>query len=131
MQDDLVPFQPQENYNTYSLPLNATVADFYDERDGTTYTDGGEKNTKSFPANKDFWESMLAEPVFNSKRELQEIDLYPLSLGYGLTRAQRGFPFPASPEEAAAIIDRVAKLSKSMGTEITFQNGKGVVKVRS
>ena len=53
MQDDLVAIQPQENYNTYGLPLNATVADFYDKRDGTTYSDDGEKNTKSFPANKD------------------------------------------------------------------------------
>jgi poly-gamma-glutamate synthesis protein (capsule biosynthesis protein) len=131
MQDDLVPFQPQENYNTYGLALNATVADFYDQRDGTTYSDGSEKNTKSFPANKEYWESMIAEPVFNSKRELQEISLYPLTLGYGLTRAQRGFPFPANADDAATIIDRVAKLSKAMGTEITFQNGKGVVKVRS
>jgi poly-gamma-glutamate synthesis protein (capsule biosynthesis protein) len=130
MQDDLVPFQPQENFSTYGLPLNATVADFYDQRDGTTYSDGTEKNTKSFPANKSYWESMIAEPVFNSKRELQEIDLYPLDLGFGLTRAQRGFPFPAGGEEAASIMDRVAKLSKTMGTEIAFQSGKGVIHIK-
>src|ERR1019366_7667469 len=114
MQDDLVAIQPQENYNTYGLPLNATVADFYDKRDGTTYSDDGEKNTKSFPANKEYWESMVAEPVFNSKRELQQIDLYPLTLGFGLTRAQRGFPFPANPADSEEIIKRVAMLSTAM-----------------
>jgi len=131
MQDDLVPFQPQENYNTYGLALDATVNDFYDQRDGTTYSNGQEKNTKSFPANKEYWESMIAEPVFNSKRELQEINLYPLDLGYGLTRSQRGFPFPANAELGASIMERVAKLSKAMGTVITYQNGKGVIKIGS
>jgi hypothetical protein len=127
MQDDLVPFQPQANYSTYGLPQDATAADFYDQRDGTTYSEGVEKDTKSFPADKEFWESMLAEPIFNKNRELQEINLYPLTLGYGLTRPQRGFPFPANSQDAKTIIDRVAKLSKPMGTAVSFQDGKGVV----
>jgi len=129
MQDDLIPFQPQENYNTYGLPLNAAVADFYDQRDGTTYNDGAERNTKSFPVNREFWESMIAEPIFSSNRELQEINLYPLTLGYGLTRPQRGFPFPASLQDAKAIIERVSNLSKPMGTTIGFRDGKGIVSV--
>ena len=130
MQNDLVSIQPQESYNTYGLPLNATVADFFDRRSGTTYTDGVEKNARSFPATQSFWEGMEAEPVFNSKRELQRIDLYPVTLGFGLPRAQRGFPFPANPQDAAAIVGRVAKLSKAMGTDITFEAGRGVVKVK-
>jgi poly-gamma-glutamate capsule biosynthesis protein CapA/YwtB (metallophosphatase superfamily) len=130
MQNDLVPIQPQENYETYDLPLDASVADFYDRRNGTTYTNGEEKNTRSFPANKEYWESMLALPVFNGKRELMEIDLYPLTLGYGLTRSQRGFPFPASATEGEAILERVARLSKEMGTTVVLQNGMGVVKIK-
>ena len=66
--------------------------------------------------------------MFNNRRELQQIDLYPVTLGFGLTRAQRGFPFPASSEDARTIIERVAQLSKAMGTTVTFQDGRGIVK---
>ena len=62
MQDDLVQFQPQENYNTYGLPLDATVADFYDKRDGTTYIDGDEKNTRSFPQTRSIGKAWLLSP---------------------------------------------------------------------
>ena len=83
----------------------------------------------SFPANKEYWESMLAEPVFDARRQLQSIALYPLTLGFGQNRPDRGFPFPADPEEAKSIMERVAKLSAAMGTTVTVQNGVGIVKV--
>jgi hypothetical protein len=41
------------------------------------------------------WESVVADAVFNSKRELQRIDLYPITLGFGGSRPQRGRPLPA------------------------------------
>jgi poly-gamma-glutamate capsule biosynthesis protein CapA/YwtB (metallophosphatase superfamily) len=126
-QNDLVPFQPQDEMNLANLPLTAVAADFYDNRDGTTYSGAVEQNTRSFPASKEYWESMMAEAVFNRKRELQAIELFPITLGFGKTRPQRGRPVLATPEEARTIIERVAKLSIALGTKVTFEDGKGIV----
>ena len=128
-QNDLVPFQPQDEMNQANLPPDASAPDFYDTRDGTTYSDGIEKNTRSFPANKEYWESMVAEPVFNSKHELLTIELTPVALGFGKTRPQRGRPVLAGTDEARAIIERVAKLSSAMGTTVDFREGNGVVTI--
>ena len=73
----------------------------------------------------------LAEAVFNGKRELQQIDLYPITLGFHESRTKRGRPMPATGELATSIIDRVSKLSKAIGTNVVMQDGKGVVNVAS
>ncbi len=122
-QNESLPFQPQESYDLFNLPLEATTADYFDTRSAN--------DTRSFPADQKIWESVLAEAVFNSKRELQEIDLYPITLGFHESRTKRGRPQPATGELAAGIIDRVAKLSKGMGTNVVSQDGKGVVSVAS
>jgi len=119
--NDLVEFQPQENYDQYNLPTNAVPADFYDARSAN--------DTRSYPADWEYWESVEAEPLFNSKRELQAIELYPLSLGFGQSRTHRGRPRPADPEMSKKILTRVAKLSKPFGTEVVTGEGKGVVTV--
>jgi poly-gamma-glutamate capsule biosynthesis protein CapA/YwtB (metallophosphatase superfamily) len=122
-QNEALPFQPQESYDQFNLPLDATTADFFDTRSAN--------DTRSFPADQKIWESMIAEAVFNSKRELQHIDLYPITLGFHESRTQRGRPLPATGELATSIIDRVSKLSKAMGTNVVLQDGKGVVNVAS
>jgi poly-gamma-glutamate capsule biosynthesis protein CapA/YwtB (metallophosphatase superfamily) len=120
-QNEALPFQPQESYDQFNLPLEATTADFFDIRSAN--------DTRSFPADQKIWESVVAEAVFNNKRELQQIDLYPITLGFHESRTKRGRPLPASGELAASIIDRVSKLSKAMGTSVVMQDGKGVVNV--
>ena len=122
-QNESLPFQPQESYDPYNLPLEATTADYFDARSAN--------DTRSFPADQKIWESVVAEAVFNAKRELQEIDLYPISLGFRESRTKRGRPVPATGELAASIIDRMARLSKARGTNVTWQDGKGVVTVSS
>ncbi len=126
-QNDLVPFQPQDEMNLANLPLTAAAPDFYDNRDGTTYDAGVQQNSRSFPANKEYWESMLAEPVFNLKRELQTIELTPITIGFGKTRSQRGRPMLADAGEARNIIERVGKLSNAMGTTVVFRDSQGFV----
>jgi len=120
-QNESLPFQPQESYDPYNLPLEATTADYFDARSAN--------DTRSFPADQKIWESMVAEAVFNGKRELQEIELYPITLGFHESRTKRGRPLPATGELAASIIDRVSKLSKAMGANVVSQDGKGVVNV--
>lgn len=122
-QNETIPFQPQENYDQLNLSLTASTADYFDTRSAN--------DTRSFPADQKIWESVVADAVFNSKRELQEIRLYPITLGFRQSRTQRGRPLPATGELAASIIDRVARLSKPMGTAVTFEGGKGVVTVQA
>jgi poly-gamma-glutamate capsule biosynthesis protein CapA/YwtB (metallophosphatase superfamily) len=122
-QNESLPFQPQESHDLFNLPLDATTADYFDTRSAN--------DTRSFPADQKIWESVLAEAVFNRKRELQEIDLYPITLGFHESRTKRGRPQPATGELATSIIDRVAKLSKGMGKNVVSQDGKGVVTVAS
>jgi poly-gamma-glutamate synthesis protein (capsule biosynthesis protein) len=124
MQDDLIKLQPQEAYDNFKLGPSATPADFFDAR--------WEANSFGFKGNKRYWQSVIAEPIFNSKRELQTINLYPIALTYSETNStERGQPWPANAEDARAIVDRLASLSKPMETNIVFQDGKGVVKIGS
>jgi poly-gamma-glutamate synthesis protein (capsule biosynthesis protein) len=120
-QNEALPFQPQESYDQFNLPLEATTADYFDVRSAN--------DTRSFPADQKIWESVVAEAVFNKKRELQQIELYPITLGFHESRTKRGRPLPASGELATSIIDRVSKLSKAMGTNVVMQDGRGVVNV--
>jgi poly-gamma-glutamate synthesis protein (capsule biosynthesis protein) len=122
-QNEALPFQPQESYDPYNLPLEATTADYFDARSAN--------DTRSFPADQKIWESVVAEAVFNSKRELQEIDLYPITLGFHESRTKRGRPLPATGDLATSIIDRVSKLSKAVGTNVVLQDGKGVINIVS
>lgn len=118
-QNETLPFQPQESYDQFNLPLTATPADFFDARSAN--------DTRSFPADKKIWESVIAEAVFNGRRELQEIALYPINLGFGQNRIHRGRPLPATGESAENILDRMTKLSAALGTKVTIQNGRGMI----
>ncbi len=120
-QNETLAFQPQENYESVGLGLNSNPADFFDAR--------SKNDTVSFPSDFEFWESMEAEAVFNAKRELQQIDIFPITLGYKQARTIRGRPMPASPADAQKIVERLARLSKGMGTTVEFSAGKGIIRV--
>jgi poly-gamma-glutamate capsule biosynthesis protein CapA/YwtB (metallophosphatase superfamily) len=122
-ENDLVPFQPQESYDQYNLPDTATPAEFFDARSAN--------DTRSFAADWEYWESVEAEATFNARRELQEIDLYPIGLGFGRGRTHRGRPQPADEELGSKILNRVAKLSQPFGTKIVIEGGRGVIAAQS
>ena len=119
-QNETLAFQPQENYESVGLGLNSNPADYFDAR--------SKNDTVGFPSDFEFWESMEAEAVFNSKRELQQIDIFPITLGYKQSRTIRGRPMPASPADAQKIVERLAKLSKAMGTMVEFSGGRGIIR---
>ncbi|MBI2910795.1 MAG: CapA family protein, partial [Chloroflexi bacterium] len=53
--------------------------------------------------------------------------LYPLDLGYGRPRAQRGRPLLADAEMGQQILARIARLSAELGTNVELRDGRGVV----
>lgn len=94
--------QPQDFYDRLGLPVTATPADLFDARGAR----GG------FAADPAYWESVVPIMRFDGDR-LLEIRLYPVTLGHGLPRSQRGSPVLAGPDQGRAVIERVARLSPS------------------
>ncbi len=118
-ENDLVQFQPQENYDSNGLPPTALPSEFYSKR--------SRNDTISFPANQSFWESMMAEPIFDAARNIKSIRVYPLELGFKQPRPDRGRPYPASETVGRSIVERLNKMSESYGTNVTYEKGVGVV----
>ena len=110
---------PHENYGRYDLGPDAHVADFNDAR--------YDHDKKGFPARPQIWESVIAVPYWKGDK-LIKLELYPITLGYGLHRTVRGRPLIADESLSKKIIQELQKLSKPYGTTIDYKNGIGVVR---
>jgi poly-gamma-glutamate synthesis protein (capsule biosynthesis protein) len=97
--------QPQDFYDRLGLPATATPADLFDARSAR----GG------FAADPAYWESIVPVVRFTGGQSasLEELRLYPVTLGHGLPRWRRGSPVLAGADAGRAIIERVARLSPS------------------
>lgn len=111
---------PSDNYERYDLGANAHVADFNDAR--------YDNDTSGFPAIPEIWEAVIAVPKFRN-RELTELALYPISLGYGEPRQVRGRPVFADSQLGSKIIGDLQKLSEPYGTTIEMRRGVGYVNI--
>jgi poly-gamma-glutamate synthesis protein (capsule biosynthesis protein) len=120
-QNDTLDRLPAENYAQYSLGPEAGVADFNDRRYGAD-------DSRGFPADRLIWESVVAVPRFRGK-QLVELALHPISLGYGQPRSERGRPMLADPELGKKILDDLIKLSAPFATKIVERNGVGYVEL--
>lgn len=112
--------QPPENYEPLGLKPGTGVGEFNDRRSNN--------DTAGFPADEYIWESVLAMPTFAGK-QLTELKLYPLALGYKKPRPQRGWPVLADVQLGRKIIDDVTKFSAPFGTKVEFKDGVGIVSV--
>jgi len=110
-QNETVRFLPGDFYDQLDLPQDASAADGFDRRNETSR--GG------FPGQRTYWESVIAVPMF-SNGDLAEIRLFPIDLGYGRPRPQRGRPRLADPETGRRIIEHLTGLSREFGTEIRY-----------
>jgi poly-gamma-glutamate synthesis protein (capsule biosynthesis protein) len=110
----------EEAYARYGLGSHAGPADFADTR--------YQNDSVGHPADPNYWKQIIASCEFSGKK-LSRIDLYPLDLGFGKPRWQRGRPVLADDKLGREIIDKVARLSKRRGTEIKWADGRGVIVV--
>lgn len=118
-QNETVPRQPEDNYQRYDLGREAVAPDFYDAR----------QRSGGFPARQQVWESVV--PLVRYEEGiLAAVELHPITLGFGLPRPQRGRPLLASGALARKIIGDVQEYSAEYGTEILFQDGIGIVRIR-
>jgi poly-gamma-glutamate capsule biosynthesis protein CapA/YwtB (metallophosphatase superfamily) len=116
-----IPFAPSETYDANHLPYNSNISDY---REATSKGD-----TIGYGADKENWDTALVEVTFTADHKLKEITLDPATLGYGLSRSQRGFPHPASPAAGKEIIETIAQRSKQFGTTVEYVSGHGVVRL--
>jgi len=120
-QNDTLLRLPSENYEQYNMGAEAQVGDFNARRYGPD-------DSRGFPADELIWEAVVAVPRFKGK-QLVELALYPISLGFKKPATERGRPMFADPELGKKILDDVTKLSAPFGTGIQVRNGVGYVDV--
>jgi poly-gamma-glutamate synthesis protein (capsule biosynthesis protein) len=119
-ENDLVELQPADNYEKVGLGDSALPADYYDKR--------SKNETVGFPADRKYWQSVVAEMVFNAAdRSLKEIRLHPISMGFGQARIKRGQPYPSPQNEADQIVKDLQALCAPYGTTVTYKNGMALV----
>jgi poly-gamma-glutamate capsule biosynthesis protein CapA/YwtB (metallophosphatase superfamily) len=124
MGNETITKLPADIYERYDLdPLTSSPSDLFDER---VFDEDGQR--VGFLSKPEYWRTVLPVCQFG-KDGLQRIECHPLSLGYEQERPDRGMPRPAEGDEVSAILENLAALSEPYGTEISIENGVGVVEV--
>jgi len=120
-QNDTLRHMPATPYERFGLHPYATPSEFFDKRSAN--------DTKGHAATPESLQSAVAVCEFDQS-ELREIKLYPVDLGFGRPRSERGRPVLAHAELGKTIIDRVARLSEQYGTKIQNVEGHGVIRFK-
>ena len=119
-ENDTIQSVPSGYYRGFGLPEDATPGEFMDARSGN--------GTRSFEINATYWESILPICEFRGK-QLKEVKLYPIDLGHGRSRAERGRPVLAHGATAQRILDRVSARSRKFGTKISVEKDVGLIRL--
>lgn len=119
MQNDTLKQVPAHHFERFGLSPYATPADFFDARIA---------GDKGHPATREYWQSALALCRFDHQK-LREIEIHPIEMGFGRPRSQRGRPMLADAQEGKAIMQRIIRLSKDLGTSIEERDGRGTIRL--
>jgi len=119
-QSDTVERQPAEFYNAYGLGQNHTPADAFDAREATA--------SKGLAADRRVFESVVASFEMEDGK-LKEVELYPVTLGYGHARSRRGRPEIAGCGDTERILNDLRHLSAPLGTSIGVVEGVGRIEL--
>lgn len=118
-ENDLVELQPADNYEKTGLSHASLPSDYFSKR--------SKNDTVGFPADRKYWQSVIAEVVYDNERTLQEVRLHPVSLGFGQPRSKRGQPYPAPAAEVEQIFNDLAAVSAPFGTTVSYKAGVGTL----
>jgi poly-gamma-glutamate synthesis protein (capsule biosynthesis protein) len=121
-QNETLQRLPHENYAPLGLGEDKGLSDFNDAR--------YDHDRTGFPSSPEIWESVVAEAVFQGK-ELAELKLHPISLGFGKPRYVRGRPLAADEALSRKILSDLTRLSKPFGTDVVNEGGIGVVRIEA
>jgi poly-gamma-glutamate capsule biosynthesis protein CapA/YwtB (metallophosphatase superfamily) len=121
------------DFTYQSQGIDARAADVYDAGvDLFSLALGTGAEHDAAPAtrldNPQWWQSVVALATFDEGR-LTSIRLQPIDLGVDLAAEDRGTPRMAAPSRAAAILDRLGRLSQAYGTRIRVEGQAGLIDV--
>lgn len=112
-QNETITNLPHDFYEKYGLDHSHTVNEALEAR--------SKNNTRGFSLYPDAWTSVL--PLWNMRNgKLTKLTLYPLELGQGKKRYQRGWPEISKNED---ILKKISLLSASFNTELKIVDGVG------
>jgi poly-gamma-glutamate synthesis protein (capsule biosynthesis protein) len=114
-ENDLVELQPADNYEKTALSNDSLPSDYFSKR--------SKNDTVGFPSDRKFWQSIIAEVVYDNDRTLKGIRMHPVSMGFGKARSRRGQPYPSPANEADQIFQDLQEVSAPFGTTVTYKNG--------
>lgn len=109
---------PAEAYEAFGLGREAGIGDFNETRSNG--------DQRGFNADREIWESFVATVHWNGA-ELTEVQLHPITLGFGLSMTQRGRPKLADAALARQILENVAVRSQPFNTRIVIEGSVGRV----
>ncbi|MGH7908472.1 MAG: PqqD family peptide modification chaperone [Thermodesulfobacteriota bacterium] len=121
-QHETVKFHPAEAFEDYGLESNSLVSALYYARQKK------DKRRSGFYVNSIYWVSVIPQLTFKNGM-LNQIKLYPISLGFGKPIHKRGRPMLANKVLGQKIINRIKRLSSPFGAEIIYEDGVGLVKM--
>ena len=120
-QNELVWKLPSDSYDRFRVDSGETPAIVYDQR----YAG----DTKGFPAEQRYWETVMPMLEFDGER-VTGMEIVPISLALGPRAHRRGKPEVASGEVAERVLGRFQKLSAEFGTEMTISGERGHVSLK-
>jgi len=127
-QNETVFKMPADFYERYKLdPYGGKVSQAFDARQEAPPTPGRQVH-KWFTDDEKYWMSVTPRMEYEGD-QLRELKLYPIELGQGKPRSQRGRPMLADEETGAKILGVIKKLSEPYGTEITVEGNVGMVEL--
>jgi poly-gamma-glutamate synthesis protein (capsule biosynthesis protein) len=109
---------PPEAYDAIGLGRDAEIGDFNATR--------SDNDRRGFNADREIWESFVATLQWNGK-QLNDLRLHPISLGFGRSMTERGRPMLAEAALARQILDNVVARSRPFNTQIAIENNIGRV----
>ena len=116
-QSELVERLPTEAYERHGLGDDATPQD--------AIRVGSAGGTRSFPSDREVWESFAASLCFVND-EIAQVRLLPLDLGFGKPLPIRGRPRYADKKLGQSIIDQVKKRSEEFDTRIRYEEKENI-----
>ncbi|KXV76069.1 CapA family protein [Acetobacter cerevisiae] len=111
-QNELVSRLPMDSYTAFRYTPEMTPHRLYKGR--------SENDTKGFPSDQRFWDSMLPVCHFEDGT-LKAVDIHPVTLGLGLSAHKRGVPYLAKEDDNMRIQAKIRDLSMPYGKSFGAQ----------
>lgn len=119
-QNETVEWIPDEGYRRFHLSHDSTPGDYLESR--------SDNSTRGFPSDPWYWRSVVGVCNYREK-QLEEIRLYPIDLGFARPISQRGRPVLAQGDVARDTLESLRDLSRPMGTDIKIEGGVGIIRM--